>query len=70
MHRDTIEIILNGVQCKSGAKTLHELILIEKLDFIKVATALNGEFVPEKARRETYLKTGDHVEILTARYGG
>lgn len=70
MGNDTIKIILNGVLCKSEAKNLHELILMEKLDSIKVATALNGEFVPAKARRDTYLTSGDRVEIVTARYGG
>lgn len=70
MHNDTIEIILNGTQRKSEAKTLHDLILHEKLDIIKVATAINGEFVSEKARKDTYLKSGDRIEILSARFGG
>lgn len=36
----------------------------------KVATALNGDFVPERARAETRVTSGDRIEILSARQGG
>lgn len=36
----------------------------------KVATALNGDFVPERARAKTPVKAGDRIEILSARQGG
>ena len=70
MSSEIIEIILNGEMHKSGAKTLYDLILSEKLELIKVATAVNGEFVPIHARRNTLLKSGDLIEILTIRQGG
>ena len=36
----------------------------------KVATALNGEFVPARAREATPVKDGDRIEILAPRQGG
>ena len=36
----------------------------------RVATALNGDFVPERARADTAVKAGDRIEILSARQGG
>lgn len=36
----------------------------------RVATALNGTFVPATARAGTALKTGDSLEVLTAMQGG
>jgi sulfur carrier protein len=36
----------------------------------KVATALNGDFVPERARAAATIANGDRVEILSARQGG
>ena len=36
----------------------------------KVATALNGEFVPARSREATPVKDGDRIEILAPRQGG
>ncbi|WPZ23054.1 sulfur carrier protein ThiS [Sulfitobacter faviae] len=36
----------------------------------KVATALNGSFVPAGARGETMLSDGDRLEVLSAMQGG
>lgn len=36
----------------------------------KVATAVNGDFVPERLRGETAIVAGDRVEVLSARQGG
>ena len=36
----------------------------------RVATALNGSFVPATARDETALSPGDRLEVLTAMQGG
>ncbi|MBL0730091.1 sulfur carrier protein ThiS [Piscinibacter sp. HJYY11] len=36
----------------------------------KVATALNGEFVPEALRAHTLLQPGDQVTVFTAIVGG
>jgi sulfur carrier protein len=36
----------------------------------RVATALNGSFVPAAARATTALANGDRLEVLTAMQGG
>jgi sulfur carrier protein len=36
----------------------------------KVATALNGQFVPQSARPQTLLQPGDQVTVFTAIVGG
>lgn len=36
----------------------------------KVATALNGEFVPQALRAHTLLQPGDQVTVFTAIVGG
>ena len=36
----------------------------------RVATALNGTFVPKGARAETALNDGDRLEVLAAMQGG
>lgn len=35
----------------------------------RVATALNGQFLPAAARAETQLRPGDRLEVLTAMQG-
>jgi sulfur carrier protein len=36
----------------------------------KVATAVNGEFVPARRRAEVRLVAGDEIEIVAPRQGG
>ncbi|MCC5964763.1 MAG: sulfur carrier protein ThiS [Natronohydrobacter sp.] len=36
----------------------------------RVATALNGDFVPKSARAQTELKQGDRLEVLAPMQGG
>ncbi len=36
----------------------------------RVATALNGEFLPAAARADTGLKDGDRLEVLAPMQGG
>ncbi len=36
----------------------------------RVATALNGRFVPKSARAKTPLSAGDRLEVLAAMQGG
>jgi sulfur carrier protein len=36
----------------------------------RVATARNGDFVPERVRRTTQLAPGDRIEIVSPRHGG
>ncbi len=46
--------------------------LLEELGYggQKVATALNGDFVPERVRGQTHVAPGDEVEIVAPRQGG
>ncbi|WP_082072987.1 sulfur carrier protein ThiS [Hyphomicrobium sp. 99] len=69
-HETTIELIVNGQKTASGAVTLAELIDERGLSEAKVATALNGQFVPAAQRATTMLSRGDRVEIVSARQGG
>jgi sulfur carrier protein len=63
-------LIVNGEPREIAAGTLAEAL--HALDYrdAKVATALNGEFVPARARAATSLKAGDRIEIVAPRQGG
>ncbi|MBV8438997.1 MAG: sulfur carrier protein ThiS [Hyphomicrobiales bacterium] len=65
-----MRIIVNGETRDVEATTLSSAL--EALDFVdaKVATALNGEFVPARTRAATPVKEGDRIEILAPRQGG
>jgi sulfur carrier protein len=65
-----IELIVNGLRSETAARTLAELIAECELSDARVATALNGHFVPEARRASTQLETGDRIEIVSARQGG
>jgi sulfur carrier protein len=63
-------LLVNGEARAIDAATLAQVL--HALDFAeaKVATALNGEFVPARARAATPVKDGDRIEILAPRQGG
>ena len=63
-------LIVNGEPREIAAGTLAEAL--HALDYREatVATALNGEFVPARARGATPLKDGDRIEIVAPRQGG
>ncbi len=69
-HGARIELVVNGRKAESAARTLAGLIEEQGLAEAKVATALNGEFVPGARRATTTLSGGDRVEIVSARQGG
>jgi sulfur carrier protein len=69
-HEDKIEVVVNGRKAESGARTLAALLVEQGLAGAKVATALNGQFVPEARRATTALDFGDRIEIVSARQGG
>jgi sulfur carrier protein len=69
-HERQIEIVVNGRTARTLARTIAGLIAEHGLAEAKVATALNGEFVPETRRATTMLGAGDRVEIVSARQGG
>src|SRR3569832_1075028 len=64
------KILVNGEQVATAAATL--AALVEELGFhgARIATARNGDFVPERLRAETSLQPGDQIEIVTPRHGG
>ena len=63
-------LIVNGEAREVAAATLAEAL--QALDYgeAKVATALNGEFVPARARETTAVRDGDRIEIVAPRQGG
>lgn len=65
-----IGIIVNGEPKSTRAPTL--ATLIDELDFagLRVATAVNGDFVPAGRRASCELAAGDRIEIVSARQGG
>lgn len=64
------EITVNGRRIASAAGTLAALLVAEGFADLKVATAVNGDFVPARRRATTPLADGDRIEILSARQGG
>lgn len=70
IQHEAIELVVNGRKFHSCARTLAELVEEQGLGNARVATALNGEFVPEARRGTTALGAGDRVEIVSARQGG
>lgn len=65
-----IEVLVNGEPTSTAAETL-EALLIE-LDYSgkRVATAINGQFIPAVRRATSSLQPGDRIEIVSARQGG
>jgi sulfur carrier protein len=65
-----VTLIVNGEPREVAAASLAEAL--QALDYgdAKVATALNGEFVPARARAATPLNEGDRIEILAPKQGG
>jgi sulfur carrier protein len=64
------EIVVNGAPLVTDAGTLLDLIDKQGFGDVKVATAVNGDFVAARLRAETALRPGDRIEILTVRQGG
>lgn len=65
-----LKITLNGEPQETRAETLDELCASLGFGDMKVATALNGEFVPASRRPETHLSPNDRIEIVAPRQGG
>lgn len=63
-------IFVNGAETSVMATTLAALLVELGQAQKKVATALNGSFVPARQRDSTPLSDRDRVEILSARQGG
>ena len=65
-----MKLVVNGEMQEVPAGTLAEALQSLDLAEAKVATALNGEFVPARARAATRVKDGDRIEIVAPRQGG
>ena len=65
-----MKLVVNGESQELPAATLADALQSLDLAEAKVATALNGEFVPARARASTPVKDGDRIEILAPRQGG
>lgn len=70
MRPSPIALVVNGEARQSRAETLAELIDMQELGEARIATAVNGAFVPARARASRRLEAGDRVEIVSARQGG
>lgn len=65
-----MKLQLNGAPVEVQATTLFELLQAEGLSEAKVATAVNGTFVPAMDRADHKLREGDNVEVLAPMQGG
>ena len=65
-----ISVVINGRAVSTAAATLDGLLTEQGFVGLKVATALNGDFVPERARPSAKLAGGDRIEVVSARQGG
>ena len=65
-----MKIEVNGTRHDIAAATVAEALTLLGWGDMRVATALNGDFVPAAARADTALSDGDRLEVLTAMQGG
>ena len=65
-----LKITVNGESRETEARTLAELCAALGYGEMKIATALNGKFVPKVRRAEARLEVNDKVEIVAPRQGG
>ena len=70
MSGQKFELTINGERQVVEASTLGAALIELGFGAAKVATALNGDFVPAGRRGDVSLKPGDRIEIVTARQGG
>jgi len=65
-----MKIEVNGAPHDIAAADLAAALVELGWGGARVATAVNGTFVPAAARADTVLATGDRLEVLTAMQGG
>ena len=63
-------LTVNGAAVTTAAVSLAALLAELGYGCGRVATAVNGDFVPERARAACGLAAGDAVEIVAPRQGG
>ena len=64
------EIVVNGDRVATRAANLAELIAELGFAGKRIATARNGDFVAEGARKATVIERNDRIEIVSPRHGG
>lgn len=65
-----LAVVVNGASQRVLADTLDALLGELGYGAGKVATAVNGEFIPASARSSRHLMDGDRIEIVSPRQGG
>lgn len=65
-----MRVVVNGEAQETRAATLAELCTVLGFGDAKVATAVNGDFVPAAARTGRALAPDDRIEIVSPRQGG
>lgn len=65
-----MNIQLNGERLQTDERTLDAVLISFGYQDVVVATAINGEFVAEEARKNTQLNEGDQIEVLAPMQGG
>ena len=65
-----MKIQVNGEAAETRANTLEELCASLGHGKDRIATALNGDFVPAPERIKTELNENDSIEIVAPRQGG
>lgn len=65
-----MRIEVNGTARDITATTLAEALAELGWAEARVATALNGDFVPSSARADHALRDGDRLEVLAPMQGG
>jgi len=65
-----MKLQLNGAPIETDCITLTELLSANGYGDARVATAVNGTFVPAAMRASHALSDGDQVEVLAPMQGG
>ncbi|MEM5501311.1 sulfur carrier protein ThiS [Ahrensia kielensis] len=65
-----MKLQLNGIAIDTDVTTLAALLDEQGFAEAKVATAVNGQFVPEALRTAQILDEGDLIEVLAPMQGG
>jgi sulfur carrier protein len=65
-----MKITLNGEVRELAGPTVTDVLMQIGLGTAKVATALNGAFLPAGTRATTNLKDGDALEVVAPMQGG
>lgn len=65
-----ISVTVNGHIVQTRSATLADLLREQRVEEQRVATAVNGDFVPRHARASTRIAPDDRIEVVSARQGG